>query len=403
MLRFLILALLLGSCGGKDNVTSDLSFGSGEHLLLGNKAYEEVCREFPECPTALLRRDGKQSFSYGELVGLNGDFYDSPLGVYEEKEPSWFRLYRRDATRTKTLFYRELASIQAMMDPHAPGDYPDYNVAYTLKSPGYIRISEANDEHFGFYLALRYLTEHQEALRKALSGHQLRDEDPIGAERLLQEALFHNSFADHFLSDGFASGHLRNPRVQTRTWAKEHGLRARSAGILTKLLHDRDGEVRRSGEHGLSVQNARGDRWFARCDAQLFFRKTVDDPAPRLTIEALTLSVREILDAYSTGEQPMGPPAALWLLPFPAPEALPLAEQFSPEKIDAKALYRTLSWYFRLPIVNELNAALIEKYLSDLPELMQDWRADVRRNLDENPALTELLPAAYRQAYLMIR
>ncbi len=399
----LLCLVTLMSCGRSGEQNSSLSFGSGEHLLLGNQAYEAACQDLPVCPPILLRADAKESFYYGELVALSGDFYDERDMLYTERQKPWYQFFGADSARTKAIFYREVASIQAMMDAHSDASYPDLQTRYTLSAPNYVRLSEENYDHFGFYNSLRYLKEHDAAVELALEAHALRATDSSKAQRLLQQALFRNSFADHYLSDGFASGHIRNPRTQTRAWAEQSGWNERTAGILTKLLHDRDGEIRASGEHGLPVVNARGDRWFARCDSQLFYHATPDDFSAKFVIEAIAISLREVLLAYAEGTHPSPIPEALNLLPFPAEDTQALSERFNPQTIDSKALYQSLKWYLKIPIGRTLSPDVIAAYLGEIPRLMQNFRDDVRLELEANPLFAERLPEPYRTAFTHVR
>lgn len=97
-----------------------------------------------------------------------------------------------------------------------------------------------------------------------------------------RRALYTNAFADHFLTDAFAAGHIRVPRAEIRNWAEARGLGDKIAGALSKLLHDQDGHIDLESLHGpvdendgrpedgLLVQDSTGTSWSTRCDGQLF-------------------------------------------------------------------------------------------------------------------------------------
>jgi hypothetical protein len=73
-----------------------------------------------------------------------------------------------------------------------------------LGSPGldYIELAKINYDHFGTNARLAYNAGHALALAEASQG----------TIESLEQAYAINAFADHFLEDSFASGHMRVPR-----------------------------------------------------------------------------------------------------------------------------------------------------------------------------------------------
>ena len=69
-------------------------------------------------------------------------------------------------------------------------------------------LTENNHNHFLPYAKDAYLTGHQLAIEKAREASQY-PRDPALRKTLLQEAFSMEAFACHFLTDSFASGHIR--------------------------------------------------------------------------------------------------------------------------------------------------------------------------------------------------
>ena len=71
-----------------------------------------------------------------------------------------------------------------------------------------LELAENNYDHFLPYAKDAYLTGHQLAKEKAREASQY-PRDPELRKKLLHEALSMEAFACHFLTDSFASGHIR--------------------------------------------------------------------------------------------------------------------------------------------------------------------------------------------------
>ncbi|RYZ71671.1 MAG: hypothetical protein EOP09_04340, partial [Proteobacteria bacterium] len=234
-----LLYMALGSsCKTAERGTSDVKFGAGEHLLLGNRAYAEVCPSgcLNLLPLAdkgeekIPRKDGKQSFSYGELVAFSGDFFPTPSSLDNSQVArnifdKLFHKNYKNVAKTKDLFANEVETIEEQIefiDNSHSADVPevgDENLGYFLAfGLDYLEMSICNFDHFGWENMKRYVDFHTQALTLALAAHSEH-----GIEQkteLLRKALITNSFADHFLTDGFAAGHIRVPRKQGLTWQK---------------------------------------------------------------------------------------------------------------------------------------------------------------------------------------
>ena len=396
------LAALWG-CGESQHSTSSLKFSAGEHVIIGDRGYKNACGKRSECQPSFARADGLERYSYGELIAFSADFYENSTELFREKREPWYQLFRNNIDSTRKLFQEEMQAAQKLMDGHSDTEYPDFSKGFALNYRNYINLAENNEEHFGFYNIKRYVAEHEQALALALRAHDLRQKGDTAADEALREALFQAAFADHFLTDGFASGHIRNPRRQTLAWAESHGYSRRTAAAFSKILHDRDGEIRQSGEHGLAVRNARGDEWFARCDSQLFYKNSGDGRAVQMVTEAVEISLDEFFSTYDSGVVPEGKFPALDLVPYPADESVGLTEAIRVDRFLPQKAYDAMAWYLHPPFVKDFSPGAITGFYKSLPEVMDMMRHDIDSALAADPNLVARLPDAYALAYRNIR
>ncbi len=165
-------------------------FSGEEHKRMGDAATggEEI-EEFS-------RKDF--SLSFGDLVLLAGDMFDSPHQIAKlaeteagQAELRWAIWYSRDdATK---------------------GDPPDVPQATKDRVLArYYQLAAKNVDHFsaGGTAEETYLGHHQHA---ALLAYQAEVDQDIG---LLNEAITREAFAQHHLSDMFSGGHVRTPRAE---------------------------------------------------------------------------------------------------------------------------------------------------------------------------------------------
>ncbi len=97
-----------------------------------------------------------------------------------------------------------------------------------------------------------------------------------------------NAFADHFLEDSFAAGHMRTPRRYLHD--TEIG---GPADLCSKYMHDEDNAI------GLAVSNPNGASWTAHGDNYLMDTVDLDNVAH--AHNGLQISVGEVLEAWQTG------------------------------------------------------------------------------------------------------
>jgi hypothetical protein len=405
---------LVAHATGK-GLTVDKRFNGGEHAWLGSAGAALACQRLrdqvsidPGLFDAIARRDDRESLQYGELVALSGDFYGSPDELFEEQKSLVPWLWEsNDLTDLRKSFARELEWINHRLDG-AEDDkpYPDENIRLAWNAKSYVELALNNNDHFGWHNQLAYARHHQSALELARSARGPGDER-------LRRAIYTNAFADHFLTDGFAAGHIRVPRAEIRGWAAGNGLSERVAGLLSKLLHDQDGHANLACLHGeceplrvvggsrqraalgLPVVNALDQRWSTFCDGQLFLGKSVNDPAIRHAVEAVADSVEELVLAWKHQSMPDGPYRATSRVPFPDREAPTLAQKFPYDMSaeDLERLWRGMSWYVKVPWLSGLNRDHLRSLLAALPALMAAFRENVvRTTRTQSPDVARLDP-----------
>lgn len=399
-----------------DEIRSGLpepKFEAGEHQWLGLRGAQRACVALG-LPTTTLdrlqRRAGDVELSYGEIVALSGDFYASPEDLFDEKPAPIPWLYEQnDLSDLRKAFATELDWIKRE-NRGANVGYPNNNIAFAWNAKSYVELALDNTDHFGWHNVVAYCRYHEKAIDCAISA---------GSESALDEgfrrALYYNGFADHFLTDGFAAGHIRVPRQQIRSWASEVGYDEKLAGLLSKLLHDQDGHVstlhahgegRLAPDEGLPVRNARGVEWSTRCDGQLFIvEQKSEAPLIAEPVAAVTASLVELYTARRKQQAPAGEYEALKYVPFPRPGSSTLTQKFpadlAPESV--KKLVESVAWYFKLPWAkSSLGVPEVERLLQALPKLMQEFRRAVVSDYERSAELRERLPDAYVEAFQSI-
>jgi hypothetical protein len=395
-------------------------FNAGEHAWLGSHGAERACDELlrqrnlrvsKDLFAAIRRAHGREELQYGELVALSGDFYDSPQALFEEQPAALPWLWEdNDLSDLREIFQQELQWIEARQQGQGSPVYPDKNLRLAWNAKAYVELALRNTDHFGWHNVCAYVRHHGEALRLAASCRGREDET-------WRRALYTNAFADHFLTDGFAAGHIRIPRAEILAWAEDRGFSEKVAGALSKLLHDQDGHVGLDSLHGvvdencrtegdgLRVQDSTGTSWSTRCDGQLFLDcGATSSPLVDRAVSAVTASVLELLLAWQLGELPPGTFAATALVPFPHPAEPRLIDKFASAIVDADLdrLWNSVAWYAKIPWIAGLKRQHIRDLFLALPEIMSRFRATVAAVADANAELRVRVHPAYLAAYRVI-
>jgi hypothetical protein len=266
-------------------------------------------------------RDGL-SLTYGQLIALGGDFFgdpeqpictaNDPVAQFEHN----FEMIQSDlgAEQARKILnitnqyeFQPIAarinagespsgayaSIPHTMSPLMNDEDEEFDEATGGGGPGsprfgrYTHLAGTNLDHFGRDAVTAYLAGHTYAQTTAAEAGATKDQ----AKLLL--AYAQNAFADHFLTDLFAAGHLRTPRRRLYKTAWTDVTRA-AAGLCAKGMHDEDNKF------GIWVQNAQGDQWVAYGDAR--YRDMCNSANRQVMKGALQQSMNDIWNAYSTGK-----------------------------------------------------------------------------------------------------
>ena len=350
----------------------------GEHKLIGDSALRKIVidREDSSVIRSLLNNAAEISLqpsvfvSYGDLCALAGDHTLTVNELLQELTDPASHLYE---------------VIKVQHEAIALGRMAASNGEVLLADPDYLPLALKNYSHF--YSFGQSLSEHLEdidphaqhalcsgeeeallhtnALAKYVMLHSAALCVAEEAGRLARlhdsswrttaiRAIVMNAFADHFLQDAFAPGHL----VLRRTVLGSY---------LTDLsIHDYYNRI------GLTLLNARGDVWLAYGDE--WMARQPDNLA--YAIEANERSIREILAAFEQGRTSSVEPTsvrqliernkALHLVPIPydSPQEIEwLLPDRDPEKL---AAINTLD--HQGPVVSRLGFGIVAGGSYDLSD-----------------------------------
>lgn len=292
--------------------------------------------------------------SFGQIIALAGDFYaiaHEPISDQADK-PAAFRktfatLDQADPQEVKKILGIMEEEFQAIANAIAKGEAPheayarnsehwdlQYNVAtggsgvvvagqpiypYDTDLWGrYMWIASFNWDHFGLHAQDVYSAGLQVAMDTAAAASA---QQGTHRSKGLMKAYAYLAFASHYLTDSFASGHLRTPRRHLHDFesSQKHAIDF-APDACAKAMHDED------GFNGLWVRNAAGDHWISYGDGRYF--DSVNTANRNVMRAALRGAIADVYRAFSDGKA-LANPASLRLLPkLPLdPEA---ADNFSP-------------------------------------------------------------------------
>ena len=151
---------------------------------------------------------------------------------------------------------------------------------------GYLGLALINFDHFGQGARTAYNAGHLVAMQKAAEGRTPGN---------LEAAYMMNAFADHFLEDSFAAGHIRTPRQAL------HGTVNLFADVCAQYMHEEDNAL------GLTVSNPNGQTWISYGDSKLLDQADTDNLAR--CHDALMASTDEIYKAWDDSKVPFTDPS----------------------------------------------------------------------------------------------
>lgn len=97
-----------------------------------------------------------------------------------------------------------------------------------------MKLAQYNYNHFGNDAVKSYITGHTLALEYASKATSLED---------LKYAYFIEGYADHFLTDLFATGHSRTPRVEIVNYRANLAQNTSSYPPIYKVVNATDGSI----------------------------------------------------------------------------------------------------------------------------------------------------------------
>jgi hypothetical protein len=242
-------------------------WATSEHQQLGRTAYAQACREITAEVTARASPAPSVRTRAEMACGRNADALADIYG---------------DATALAGDFLGE------------PSEFLSQAGAWRFKSKkSYYLLALENSAHFNPMSTQSWADFHGKAVDEALAGARAEGLETV---RRFQLAVQESAFADHFLHDSFAAGHMGFNRTA-------------SSAAAAKSFHDT------WNARGRVVSDRNGDRWITFGDGLL--DRPGSEDARRHVQTAATLSVRHVLRAFVFGERAPDQELALWrALPF---------------------------------------------------------------------------------------
>ena len=160
---------------------------------------------------------------FEEIIGLAGDLYGLPenpiVDPFKEEEDFNRKQRFRDAYDTlarapKDELQKELDRLLAffkkerVLDSETSDEITGGIWFLGIPIKQMLDLAENNHDHFLPYAKDAYLTGQQLAIEKAREASQY-PRDPASRKKLLHEPFSMEAFSSHFLTDSFASGHIR--------------------------------------------------------------------------------------------------------------------------------------------------------------------------------------------------
>lgn len=199
-------------------------FNSGEHVHIGELVYESLTLPDLHKLKSITLPNGVV-IKFEQIIALAGDFYGLPehpiIDTFNRLEEDSGRYQRfQDAYDTlartpREDLQKELGELLAILqkeiqegkdvDPKTLDEITGgkWYFGVPVKQGRMLQLAKNNHDHFLPYAKDAYLTGHQLALKKVrLAGTKPNP-------NLMYEALSMEAFACHFLTDSFASGHIR--------------------------------------------------------------------------------------------------------------------------------------------------------------------------------------------------
>lgn len=298
-------------------------FETSEHMLIPYGLSLRFENGAQMGQSAMLTLQPNFRLTYGQIIALGGDFYGDParpicLEPTEDARKQQFArnygsLVTSGAEVTTILGIAKKFEFDPIAAAIKQGRVPsgvyvqeggegwglmsDSDRAYDRATGGtdggsfgrYVNIANTNFDHFGTDAVSAYLAGHTLAQEMAVKAKSMPDAASRAIQ--LQGAYAMNAFADHFLTDLFAAGHIRTPRHALYDLAWTSATQA-FAGLLAQRMHDEDNKF------GVWVENSLGDKWVAHGDKR--YRDRPNSANRRMVKRTIQKSMDEVWEAFET-------------------------------------------------------------------------------------------------------
>lgn len=311
-------------------------FDTAEHDIIVSKLYFHLADgrvvSATEEPLALAPTNASPNaqfqLTYGQILALGGDFFGDPnqpvctaqdpiaqfaknFDTLAENKSEVAAIlavaitYEFEPLATAVYEKREPSGVYANLPTSIFHFVSDEDRAYdeatggtALKNGRYLNLAFRNFDHFGVDAITCYKAGHTLAQQTAAAAARISDARERDYQ--LRRAYAINAFADHFLSDLFAAGHMRTPRRALFNSALNYVTRV-AAGACAKQMHDEDNKF------GLWVENAVGDKWVAYGDGR--YRDTVNSASRVVLKKAVQQSMDDVWAAFENPQKAIDPDA----------------------------------------------------------------------------------------------
>lgn len=289
----------------------ELQFDSPEHFDLGAYALLSIPSDQGGVEKvygnkltvkSLQTSSGQMNLSFADIFWLGGDLIGEPkqiIGLSADPASTFqnnlaaFDKYKDYIPAVLIVYSNVTTDVKKFIETGSTLVVPDkYNYEYNKATGGwggavgaivkmglYLKLAQYNYDHFGDNAVKSYTTGHTLALEYASKATNVEG---------LKYAYFVEGYADHFLTDLFATGHSRTPRVEIVNYCANLG--QGPASFLTKLMHDQDGTT------GLTLVNGKGETWFGTGDENFYTPANKDNKVRALSV--VQQSVDQIYNAY---------------------------------------------------------------------------------------------------------
>jgi len=300
---------------------TNLQFQSGEHIYIGNSAhlyfpvkkgstyvYQNLTGAQADF-RPLLGLKTANLLSYGKIAA-SPDYFSNPNVIISNgksltERQTYFNLCFNAFLQTKLTTLNNVYAIMneevnliatALKNKIQPSIAYKQKVNYFINKyynadPLMLQIALVNFDHFGNDAWLAYQAGHAQAINTAYLA--FKEKTPEKKAKQLVTAYAKEAFADHFLSDNFAAGHMRVPRRELAAISASESSNGAIGNLLAAFMHDEDNGF------ALYPTNLNHDTWIAYGDN--YYLDVVDQKNRQLMEITLQQSIDEVIKAFQQG------------------------------------------------------------------------------------------------------